>query len=316
MATAAIISSGDMTSGALKAGLTTAAPVGIYLDPDQLRKPEFTVYLHTISRRGFMQPHGIYRQIAIPKCPEGKRSHCFMQVQHPVQQPNLNPDDVNGPPLWKLDDARSVALGVCNPSYVGKDLAIQDKELNAESVLSSGECNLTRQGIFASMNEVPTEEELKKAETRREAYYKFRVAEADGLERSNPKQLQYILTEDHHLAADYFGLEANWHRAPSAKIDCPNCGEKIPRTASYHYLPNGRACVNDWERAWLAGAVKKEDVPEPKQWWSDAPKDDLSGMSKDQMKALAETLEIEVDMRWSADKIASAIREAQKLQPV
>ncbi len=305
MATATIIGSGDMTSGARKTGLTSASVAGVYLDPDQLRKPEYTVYLHTISRRTFMQPHGIYRQIAIPACPKDKRSHCFMQVQHPVQQPNLNPDDVNGPPLWKLDDARSVALGVCNPSYVGKDLAIQDKELNPESVLSSGECDLTRQGIFASMNAIPTEDELQKAEKRRETYYRFRLAEADKLARSDPKQLGMILTEDHHLAADYFAVETEWHRNPSAKVDCPNCGGKIPGGVAFHY-DNGRVCVLDWERAWLAGAVKKDDVPEPKRWWNDEP-------SLDVLQAKAKGLGIEVDLRWSAKTLLARIQEAEKV---
>jgi hypothetical protein len=188
-----------------------------------------------------------------------------MRVHHPVNLPRLDPDNVNGPPLWKYENAKAVALGICNPDYVGTDLSIQDKELNAENVLSSGECNLTRQGVFASMNAEPTEEELTKAEKRREAYYRFRLAEADGLERSNPRGLQHILMEDHKMAAEFFGVETNWHRIPSAKVDCPNCGQKIPANVAFHY-DNGRICVLDWEKSWLAGAVKKDDVPEPKRW--------------------------------------------------
>ena len=161
MATATIIGS-RQSSGAMKTGLTAAAESPIYLDPDQIRSTEYTVYLHSISRRAHMQPNGIYRQIAIPACPKDKRSHCFMQVQHPVQMPHLNPDDVNGPPAIKIENARRVALGICNPDFAGTDLSIQDKELDPESVLSSGECNLNRQGIFASMNAIPTEEELQK----------------------------------------------------------------------------------------------------------------------------------------------------------
>ena len=176
MATAAILGT-SMSSGA-RANGNSASEAQIWLDPDNLRKPEYTVYLHTISRRSHMQPNGIYRNVAIPACPKEKRSHCFMQIQHPVQIPHLNPDDVNGPPMLKLENGKRVALGICNPDYVGTDLSVQDKELNAESVLSSGECNLSRQGIFASMNAEPTEDELRKAEARREAYYKFRLQEA------------------------------------------------------------------------------------------------------------------------------------------
>lgn len=266
MATQTILGNLPITSGNKNAGLGVAAQSPIYLDPENIRKPEYTVYLHTISRRAFMQPNGIYRNIAIPACPKEKRSHCFMQIQHPVQIPHLNPDDVNGPPALKLENAKRVALGICNPDYAGTDLSVQDKELNPENVLSSGECNLTRQGVFASMNAIATEEEEVKAERRREAYYRFRLQEADGLERSNPGGLEHILQLDHHMAADFFAVESNWHRAPSAKVDCSNCGQKIPQGAAFHY-DNGRICVLDWERSWLAGAVKKEDVPEPKRWW-------------------------------------------------
>ena len=265
MATQTIIGNLPMTSGNHQSGLGRATQTSVYLDPDTLRKPEYTVYLHTISRRSFLQPNGIYRNIAVPKCPPEKRSHCFMQIQHPVQIPHLNPDDVNGPPMLKIEHAKRVALGICNPDFAGTDLSIQDKELDPASVLSSGECNLSRQGVFASMNEIPTEEELQKAEKRREAYYRFRLNEADGLERSNPRALQQVLIEDHKMAAEFFGVETNWHRIPSAKVDCPNCGHKIPQGIAFHY-DNGRICVNDWERAWLAGAVKKDDVPEPKRW--------------------------------------------------
>jgi hypothetical protein len=326
MATAAIIGSGDMTSGARKSGLTSASVVPVWLDPENLRKTEYTVYLHTISRRAFMQPNGIYRNVMVPACPKDKRSFCFMGVQHPVQIPTLNPDDVNGTPLMKIEHAKRVALGICNPDYAGTDLDVQDKEINAENVLSSGECNLIRQGVFASMNAEPTEQELRKAEARREVYYRFRLQEADGLERSNPRQLQNILMLDHHMAAEYFVIDANWHRAPTAKVDCPNCGTKIPQGAGFHY-DNGRICILDWERAWLAGAVKKEDVPEPKRWpgfhgnslgMGTGPGDgtprsggmpDVDDMTKEELQAYAKDNGIEIDLRWSRDTLLAKITE-------
>ena len=61
-----------------------------------------------------------------------------------------------------------------------------------------------------------------------------------------------------------------------------------------------------------AGAVKKDDVPEPKRWWLDVPADEFSTMSKDQLKGHAASLGVEIDMRWSLEKIASTLREAQK----
>ena len=286
----------------------------LILDPENLRKTEYVVYLHTISRRYFQQPNGIYRNIHVPACPKDKRSHCFMQIQHPVQSPHLNPDDVNGLPVIRIENAKRVALGICNPDFVGTDFSIQDKELNPETVLSSGECNLTRQGVWASMNAVPTGDEIAKAEKRRDEYYKFRLQEADGLERSNPRQLQHILMLDHHMAADYFGIEANWHRAPSAKVDCVNCGQKITSGVAFHY-DNGRICVLDWERSWLAGAIKKDDVPEPKRWWGNVPEGltavHIEDMTKEQLQQHAKALRLEIDARWSRETLLAKIYESQ-----
>ena len=76
--------------------------------------------------------------------------------------------------------------------------------------------------------------------------------------------------------------------------------------AAFHY-ENNRICILDWEKAWLAGAIKKEDVPEPKRWWSEAEPDSLAAMSKDQLKAIAADRGVEIDLRWTTEKIGAAI---------
>ena len=69
MATQTIIPerSGRVTAGAIADG-TSAREVALYLDPDQLRRSEYKVYLHTISKRSFEQHHPIYRNVVIPAC--------------------------------------------------------------------------------------------------------------------------------------------------------------------------------------------------------------------------------------------------------
>ena len=201
MATHAITTQGATAAGIRDGETLNARPVSIYLNPDEIRRPEYTVYLHTISKRGFNQEHPIYRNIIIPACPKDKRYITFMRIQHPVQMPVIDPDNPSAAPLLKFENAKRAALCVCNPCYNGTDLSLQDKEIPAESLIASGETNLTRQGVFASLNEIPTEEELQKAEARRLAYYKFRFEEANGLERSNPRMLQEILILYHHMAA-------------------------------------------------------------------------------------------------------------------
>jgi len=267
MATQTIITerSQRVTHGPIQDG-PSAKEVALYLDPDQMRRGEYVVYLHTISKRSFEQPHPIFRNVIVPACPKDKRYVTFMRVTHPVQIPTVDPDNASGPPIIRIENAKRAALCVCNPSFVGTELSTQDNPPPHWAQIASGECDLTRQGVFASMNEVPTEEELKKAEARRLAYYKMRFEEANGLLRSDPKKLQEVLGLDHHMAAEMFGQDVDWHRVTTPKIECPNCGEKIKEGIAFHYT-NGARCILDWERSFLAGAVKKEDVPIQYRWW-------------------------------------------------
>jgi hypothetical protein len=272
MATQTIIGerSGRTTHGPVKDGIR-AQEVSLYLDPDQIRRGEYRVYLHTISKRSFEQPHPIYRNVIIPACPKDKRSVMFMSISHPVQILTVDPDNPGGPGKWVFENAKRAALCVCNPSYVATELNAQDNPPPDWAQIASGECDLTKQGVFASMNEVPTEEELKKAEARRLAYYSRIDQRMNELWRGDPKKAQEELTLDHHMAAEMFGGERAWHMLNTPKIECPNCGEKIKEGIAFHYS-NGARCVLDWERAYLAGAVKKEDVPDQFKFWSDEEK--------------------------------------------
>jgi hypothetical protein len=269
MATVAIIPerSQVVTHGPVHNG-PSALEKSIYVDPDQLRRPEYTVYLHSISKRSFEQPHPVFRNVIIPACPKDKRYITFMRINHPVQIPTVDPDNVSGPLKWTFENAKRAALCVCNPSYVGGELSAQDTPPPDWAQIASGECNLTKQGVFASMNEVPTEDELNKAENRRVAFYKDIFERMNGLFRSDPKKAQEELGLDHHLAAEMFGIDVDWHRVTTPKVECPNCGEKIKEGIAFHYT-NGQRCVLDWEKSYLAGAVKKEDVPEQFHWWND-----------------------------------------------
>ena len=174
------------SQGAVQDG-PSAQEVSLYLDPDQVRRSEYRVYLHTISKRSFEQAHPIYRNVIVPACPKDKRYITFMSISHPVHTLHVDPDNVSGPGKWVFENAKRAALCICNPSYVGTELSTQDNPPPDWAQISSGECNLTRQGVFASLNEIPTEEELKKAEDRRLTYYKAIFQRMNELWRGDPK---------------------------------------------------------------------------------------------------------------------------------
>jgi hypothetical protein len=132
--------------------------------------------------------------------------------------------------------------------------------------------DLRAQGVFWTRNNPPTEAEVAKAHKRIEKYYRGLLEKATALEYSNPKELaERLQNEDYHLAADYFGEEFSWHKkrvkkvAPVVKSECPNCGNEIKRGIAFHFDPDTGLCVLDWKRAYEAGKVKLEDVPESKR---------------------------------------------------
>ncbi len=301
MATQTIIPGSRTTAGAISDG-PKAQEKSLYVDPDQMRRPEYTVYLHSVSKRSFEQPHPIYRNVIVPACPKDRRYITFMRITHPVQIPTVDPDNVSGPIKWVFENAKRAALCVCNPSIVGNELSAQDNPPPDWAQIASSECDLTRQGVFASFNEVPTEEELKKAEQRRVDYYKGIFERMNGLFRSDPKKAQDEIGLDHHLAAEMFAIDVDWHKLTSPKVECPNCGEKIKEGIAFHYS-NGNRCVLNWEKAYLAGAVKKDEVPDQFRWWKEE-------KSKEQLRQDAVALGIEVDARWSVDTLQTKINEA------
>jgi hypothetical protein len=274
----------------------------VYINVDDLRSAEYVVYLHSISKRSFNQHNPIYRNVVIPACSKDERYITFMRITHPVQIPTVDPNNPNSASIIVIENAKRAALSICNPSYVGNDLAAQDKEIPFEYQISSSESNLTQQGVFASLNEVPTEEELKAAEARRATYYKAIFERMNGLFRSDPKKAQDELGLDHHLAAEMFSIDVDWHKLTTPKIECPNCGEKIKEGIAFHYS-NGQRCVLDFERTYLAGAIKKEDVPIERRWWKEE-------KSKEQLRQDAVALGIEVDARWSVETLQTKINDA------
>lgn len=272
MATCTITPGGKAGYGPQTDGSYAGRVLSLMVDPEQMRLPEYMVYVHSISQRDFHQPNPVFNDVYLRACPKDKRSMIVWAKSHPIGIPTLDPDNVSGPPKMVYVNAKGLALSICNPSYLGNDLAVQERDITDWANISSKECNLTRQGLFVSLNEVPTEDELKKAEARRVAYYKFCFKEANGIAQSEPAKLQDILTIDHHLAAEMFGEDVSWHRVVSPKVDCQQCGEKIKKGLAFHFI-NGRPCILDWEKAYLAGAIKKEDVPEGREWWTvDKPK--------------------------------------------
>lgn len=240
--------------------------VSPFLDPSLYRKPEYHVFIYSVvdPRPADMplmrhQPP-LTKNLRIKECPKGERYVLVTSLAHPVNQPDINP--MNDQRVTYYSDARRVAQDIVNPSNLTLD---QDAVLRAENVFSEGE-DYGKLGVFWSLNNPPTDEEISKAVTRKENHYRSRLNRARVLETSDPKALNAALTITDHVAADYFGEEFSWHRTAKKPASCSNCGESIKEGVAYHRNVDGIICVIDWKRTVEAGVKAMADVPESKRW--------------------------------------------------
>lgn len=217
---------------------------GPEVDPIQFRKAEFLVHIYTISQRSFVvcQPPLVSR-LNIPAVPAGKTYLKVMSIPHPFNQ--FDRESGNGEVVVRMHDARQVAASLVNPNNPSLD---QDAKVPDGAVLGMG-VDLNSQGIFWSLNDPPTPDELAKAKARRERYYRSLLDRARVLERVNPRELEFTINEDYHLAAAYFGETTSWHKAFVQAAECPLCGEAIKPGVAFHKNSLGTVCIIDKDRA-------------------------------------------------------------------
>jgi len=219
-------------------------------DANFSRKPDYFVYIFTVSKRAFLirQPT-LFPRLSVPACSSDEHYKLVAKIPHPFQELDIT-DGGAGQIINRGHDARQVAMSLVNPNNLTLD---QDAAVAPGSVTGIGN-NLSVQGVFWTLNEVPTEEELVKAEKRREVYYRSLLNKARALEVSNPKGLEDELNQDYRMAADYFGEEFSWHKRHTARATCPNCGESITPGIAYHKNKElDMLCIIDRARAEAAG---------------------------------------------------------------
>ena len=234
------------------------------IDPGAFRKPDYYVYIYSIaSKKLERRIPPMIPCLILKACPADQDYIEVAKLEHPYQQADRDVD--NGEVRIRFHDARKVAQDIVCPDAVDMDSAI-----SVESTSSGNDYRA--QGVFWSLNNPPTAEEVKKARQRVEKYYRALLERAQTLEYTNPKELNERLNEDYHLAADYFGEEYSWHKirtrkAPTAaKVECPFCGESIKSGVAFHKGEDGDLCILDWKRAYEAGKVTLKQIPEVKRW--------------------------------------------------
>lgn len=245
--------------------------VSPFLDPDLTRRPEYHVYVYSVVDP---RPDGYHlmrncppliHNLRIAELKPGEKYVLVTKIPHPVNQAGVDPSNeqrVN----WAHNGQR-VAQDIVNPENITMN---QDASLSADRSFTEGN-DFGKLGVFWSLNNPPTDEEVAKAIKRKEVFYRKRLDQAGALEASDPKSLYAYLTPTDHVAADYFGEEFTWHKVSRKPESCPNCGEPIRAGVAFHASAalGGVLCVIDWPRTVQAGVKTRKDVPLEKRWWTD-----------------------------------------------
>jgi hypothetical protein len=219
------------------------------------RAPEYFVYLYSVSEQEHVVSRPpIMKEMRIAGRKKGERVAFVTRLPQPLVTPKGNVDSS------EIDigvmDTRRFVTDIINPD----NLTI-NQDAAPDHITGQGN-DLGAKGVFWSLNNPPTEEEIVKAETRLKARYKLLLEQARAVEVSAPAKLQDTLSPEHHMAADYFHETFTWHGAPVHKDMCPRCGGLANVGAPFHSLDGGGICVGDWKKAVAAGARSRAQAYE------------------------------------------------------
>lgn len=224
------------------------------------------IYIYSVARKDFSLKHPYFKG-TLKGCKEGERYVLCYAVPDPPQQiavdaerggyrVEVEPRDEAG---WR------VAIDILNPNNPSTNPYFRPSAVQSAYYSTGLGVDLVRYGLFPSLNNPPTEEEIKKAEAARDETRQLLIDEAFQEQASNPQSFRSWLRNhpDIYDAMEAFGVEADWIKRQEAKMTCPNCGDSIKSGIAFHKSSAGVLCILDRERAEKAGIEIKRGPGRP-----------------------------------------------------
>lgn len=232
------------------------------VDINLIREPKRFIYIFTVSKRGFtIERPPLFPMLHVPACGPDQRYRMVAKIPDPFNQAVMNTEN------WRIrgeaHDGLRVAIDLINPNNITNDPDWEVPVKFAGALNTGTGCDLSRQGVFLSLGEEPSIQQIEKAEKKVHGYYEWlRSGPEVGIELMDEKDARYAasMNKDYGMMADYFGLTYPWHGKKAAMVECPNCGERIAKGAPWHVSSLG-PCINDWKAAVRAGIKKTDEVP-------------------------------------------------------
>ena len=95
---------------------------------------------------------------------------------------------------------------------------------------------------------------------------------------------------------------------PRRRSSARTAGKRSKRE-SLSITRTARAACSIGKDPYLAGAIKKDDVPEGREWWGKKETPSLEQMTKEQLQKFASEIGLEIDNRWSRETLLAKVQE-------
>ncbi len=248
-----------------RAAMRTANPENfeIFINGRSMREPRRFIYIYSVAKRQFGPlSHLLFPRLILKGCgPDERWTRCAI-IPDPITQ--ASPDQERGGTRIDEEDGWRAVIDLLSPNNPTDDPYWENPGSLPPFFSTSRNCNYVTQGVWPSFNEVPTEEEIRRAEEARDKRYRALTQKAIQLESTSTQQLQEFLIEtpEVHVAMDALGLQASWHKKQEVRAECPNCGDSIKSGIAFHQSSTGILCVIDPARAFKAGAIPRKRFEE------------------------------------------------------
>jgi hypothetical protein len=222
-------------------------------------------YIKIFNLRPILQrvPMGHHGEFVVPACKPGFRSFpdpkqpCVYHLEECEKRQSYSE------PLLIQSLYQFTTFDPFQDSYQVLPVDVVKGEAVAKNILnppgSGYDTNLLEQGCFATMLDIPSEDELNVARAKLEKKYHLLYNEGEALEM---QALRKEISNSMREAAAYLGKNPPWFTSQEIEEKCPGCGDSINSVVRVH----GCGYVKDWKWAVENGMRTLEQVPEAKRW--------------------------------------------------
>jgi hypothetical protein len=233
----------------------------VILDGHSMRAPRRHVYIFTVSKKPRFVRRKLFPGLTLRGCEQGERYVLCAPIADPV--PEVIKNEMTGGSDIKEHDGWRSCIDMLNPSNPTPDPFLGTG--NPDFFSNRNGNNLIAEGFWPSLNETPTEEEIKRAEKNRDARYSWLARESQRLAARSKRDLDEFLQTypDTHNALDALGIKTDWHTPMTVTASCPNCGDDVKQGLAFHKSSvTDKLCVIDPLRAYQAKAISKKELEE------------------------------------------------------